>query len=101
MIKIDFNKTKPTFDNGQTKWYLDSYFQKYINNEQANNLPKLENLGCFIVKGDDVKDFVLIDNKQNIVASYHYSNEGFGQMEAIINIIKIAKYYERVERNEI
>lgn len=34
MIKIDFDKAKPDFVNGDFKWYLDKHFQRYIENEQ-------------------------------------------------------------------
>jgi len=59
MIKIDFEKTKPDFVNGEFRWYIDKHFQDYIENKQAENLPKLKGFGCFIVKGNDVEDYVL------------------------------------------
>lgn len=90
---IDFNNTKPNFINGNFKWYVDENIQKYIESQQANNLPKLENLYCFIVKGDDVSDYVLIDNKQNVIAGYSYTIEGYDQILTEINIIKISKYF--------
>ncbi len=98
MVKIDFNKEKCVFDNGTCKWYIDKYFQNYIENEQKINLPKLKGYGCFIVKGKDIEDYVLIDHKQNILASYHYNSEGFGQMEAFINIMKVSKHFDDYEK---
>ena len=102
MKRIDFENTKPDFDNGQTKWYLDKYFNNYIKNVQAENLPSLKNIMCFVVKGESiiaetVEDYVLIDDKQGILASYRYTSEGFQQMESKINIIKITKNYDKHE----
>lgn len=99
---IDFENTKPDFDNGQTKWYLDKYFNNYIKNIQAENLPSLKNVMCFVVKGEcmnseTVEDYVLINDKQDILASYRYTPEGFQQMEAKINIIKIYENYDKHE----
>lgn len=99
MNKINFETEKPVFDNGQTKWYIDSYFKKYIENEQAVNLPKLKGLGCFIVKGIDmngekVEDYVLINHKQETLGAYRYSIEGHDQMTVKINVLKITKHYD-------
>jgi hypothetical protein len=99
MKKINFDTEKPIFDNGHCKWYLDKHFQMYLTNQQAENLPRLEDLRCFIVKGPDIEDYVLIDDKQNILASFKYTQEGFGQMEARINIMKISKNYNDHEVN--
>lgn len=98
MKKIDFEKSKPDFTNGDLKWYIDKHLQSYIENKQANNLPKLKGYGCFIVKGPDVEDLVLIDNKQNVIDGYPYTLEGYGQMEAKINIIKISKHFDEYEK---
>jgi hypothetical protein len=101
MIKIDFDKTKPDFVNGDFKWYIDKHFQNYIENKQAENLPKLIGLGCFIVKSIEVEDYVLIDNKQNVIDAYPYTFEGYGQMEAKINSIKIHKHFEEYEKTNV
>lgn len=97
MKTIDFSTEKPVFTNGEFNWYIDKYFQNYIENTQAENLPKLKNVGCFIVKSSEIEDYVLINNKQEVLAAYPYPN-GFEQMEAKINIIKIAKHYENAEK---
>lgn len=101
MNKIDFGKTKPDFVNGDFKWYIDKHFQNYIENEQADNLPKLKGFGCFVVKSKDVEDYVLIDNKQNVIDGYPYTLKGYGQMVAKINIIKISKHYDEYEKANI
>lgn len=101
MIKIDFEKTKPDFVSGDFKWYIDKHFQDYIENKQAENLPKLKGLGCFVVKSENVEDYVLIDNKQNVIDGYPYTLEGYGQMEAKINIIKISKHFDEHEKVNI
>lgn len=90
-------KTKPTFDNGVCKWYLHDYINKYIKEQNAFNLLPIENMACFIVKGYDVDDLVLIDDKQNVVKSYFNTVEGYEQMLAFINMIKISKYYDNCE----
>ncbi len=101
MKRIDFENTKPTFENGQFKWYVDPYFQKYLENEQADNLPKIKGLGCFVVKTDEIEDYVLIDNKQNIIAGYPYTTHGHEQMLVKINIIKISQHYDEYEKSNI
>lgn len=95
--KIDFEKVKPYFDNGVCKWYVAEYFQNYLNNQQAFNLPPLEGIGCFVVKGVDIEDYVLIDTEQKILGSYRYNHEGFEQMDAKINMLKVSKYYDDEE----
>ena len=101
MIKIDFENTKPDYVNGDFKWYVDKHFQNYIENEQAKNLPGLKGFGCFVVKSKEVEDYVLIDNKQNVIDGYPYTLKGYEQMGAKINIIKILKYYEEYEKANI
>lgn len=101
MNRIDFDKVKPDFVNDTFKWYVDPHFQSYIENSQADNLPRLKGIGCFVVKGKEVEDYVLIDNKQNIIDAYPYTGEGFGQMEAKINIIKISKHFDDYEKDNI
>lgn len=97
MKKIDFANTKPYFDNGKCKWYLETYFNKYIENEQEFNLPALTGLCCFVVKGQDIEDLVLIDDKQKILTSYRYSFNGYDQMKTFINVLKISKHYDENE----
>lgn len=99
--KIEFEKEKVAFDNGHCKWYVCKHFQRYLENEQAENLPKLKGYGCFVVKNDEIEDYVLINNKQTILASFKYTNEGFSQMEARINIMKISKNYDEHEKTNI
>lgn len=101
MKKIDFNKTDPYFVNGDFKWYIDTHFQNYIETKQADNLPKLKGLACFVVKNNDIEDYVLIDNKQNVIDGYPYTFEGYGQMEAKINIIKISKHFDEYEKTNV
>jgi hypothetical protein len=96
MRRIDFDKEVPEFDNGDFKWYVDKYFQDYLENQQAENLPKLKGLGCFIVKGKDVEDYVLIDSYQNVLGGYSYDSNGFDQMTAKINILKISKNFKKL-----
>lgn len=101
MKEINFEETKPYFENGDFKWYVDKHFQNYIENKQADNLPELDGLGCFVVKGKDTEDYVLIDDKQNVISAYPYTLEGYGQMEAKINIIKVSKHFDEHEKTNI
>ena len=95
--KVDLTKEKVFFDNGTTKWYKEPHFNKYLQREQSDNLPKLENLHCFVVIGDRIEDLVLVDEQQNIIACYDYNLKGFEEMEVKINILKIAKHFENNE----
>lgn len=92
-MEIDFNTAEVVHDNGVTKWYVSPYFMSYLAREQSDNLPKLEGYGCFVVKGDGVEDYVLIDSSQSVLAHYPYP-AGAEQMEAKINIMKISKNYD-------
>lgn len=101
MEKIDFTKETVVFDNGHCKWYIEKHLQNHLENKQAENLPRLKGLGCFIVKGEDIEDIVLIDNKQNILATYPYTFNGYDQMMAKITIIKVSKAYEKHEKSNV
>lgn len=96
MKKLDFTNIKPDFETETSLWYFDEYFTKYLAEEQAENLPSLKNLGCFVVnvKEDNAFDYVLIDDQQNILASFPYTIGGLEQMEVRINIMKISKHYD-------
>ena len=101
MKRIDFETEKVYHDNGITKWYIDKHFNEYLLSQQADNLPIIKGFGCFIVKGDDIEDYVLVDANQNVLASFEYTLEGYGQMEARINIMKIDKHYDSYEESNI
>ena len=101
MKRINFDTIKPDFTNVQFKWYKDNHFNTYLTNKQARNLPRLKGLGVFIVKSDDIEDYVLINNKQEVISYYPYTFEGYGQMEAKINIIKVAKHFDDYEGKDI
>jgi len=89
------------FDNGTFKWYVEPYFQNYIESENAGNLPKLKGIGCFVVSGNNKEDLVLIDSYQNILEAYNYDASGFDQMQAKINIIKVSKHFDYHEANNV
>ena len=99
--RIDFDKEIPAHQNAKTKWYINNELQSYIENKQAENLPKLKGFGAFVVTGVNIEDYVLIDNKQNVLGSYCYNNEGYEQMIAKINIIKIDKAYKNHEEANV
>jgi len=103
MKRIDFEKEPVFFDSGYAKWYSDKFFQRYLKNEQAENLPVLEGYGCFIVKGKDrdIEDYVLIDKNQNVIAGYTYNLGGFDQMMCRINIMKINKHFDEYEKSNV
>ena len=93
---INFDIDKPYFVDGTTKWFYSINLNDYIQNKQSFNLLGLKKLFCFVVKGEDVNDLVLIDDKQNVLTFYNYSHSGYEQMIAFINMLKISKYYDRV-----
>lgn len=93
----EFDYRRPDFTHNGFKWYLDDKFNDYISSEQASNLPSLKGLGCFVVISADSQEYVLIDDKQNVISAYPYSPEGQGQMEAKINIIKISQHFNQYE----
>jgi len=97
MKTTDYTNETPDFDNGLCRWYREKRLQKIINTEQAENLPELKDLGCFVVIGPDIKDLVLINDKQEVLQYYSYSFEGIGQMEAFINILKVSEHYKKHE----
>lgn len=100
MKTIDFENTTPDFINGNFKWFADKHFNKYIQREQADNLPALANLMCFVVKNGSVQDYVLINNNQEVLAGYPYPH-GFEEMEAKINILKISKHFDDYEKDDV
>lgn len=93
MLNFDFKKNKPKFINGEFEWYLFEDIQKKIDSEQANNLPKLDNVFCFIVKSKTICDIVLIDNKQNVIDSKPYNYQGIEEIEVKISMMKIYKHF--------
>lgn len=95
--KIDFAKAEPVSDNGKCKWYLEPFFNDYIRNRQADNLPALTHLACFVAKGKDIEDLVLINNNEKILKTSRYNFEGFDSMQAFINVLKISQHYDENE----
>lgn len=98
---IDFEKAVPFYQNDVTKWYTDKKLQTYIGTEQKYNLPILENLYAFAVIGDGISDYVLIDGHQNIFGTYNYTPEGYEQMIAKINFLKIDKHFDEYEKANV
>jgi len=90
----------PYWINGDFKWYIDKKHQDYITKEQADNLPKLTNLGIFRVvnEKENIDDYVLIDDKQQPIKSYTYNSEGAEQLKAFINILKVSEHFEQNEK---
>ena len=81
MERIDFDKVKPDFINGDFKWYIDKHFQNYIENEQRSNLPKLQGIGCFVVKSIDIEDYVTLHNiTMDNINEYRIIVEGEGKL---------------------
>jgi hypothetical protein len=89
---------KPFWVNGDFNWYLDTVNQDFLISKNGFNLPPLKNLQCCIVinEKENVKDFVLIDNKQNIICSYDYPKKQH-EYETKIKMLKIKKYYDECE----
>jgi len=72
MRKINFDK--PTYINLDFKWYLHENLTHYARTVD-NDLPSLGNVGVFVVIGKDVKDIVMIDNKQNILLTSFWNED--------------------------
>jgi len=92
-------KTKePFWVNGDFKWFSDERNQLFLTSQNDFNLPPLNNLQCCIVlnKTENISDFVLIDNKQNVICNYHYPNQQH-EYETKIKMFKIKKYYDICE----
>lgn len=100
MEEID-EKEVPYYDSGTCKWYVAKKLQNYIDEKQSSSLVQLINIGCFIVIGKNIKDLVLIDEKQNILDSYPYNINGCQQIIAKINILKVSKNYEEHEKTNV
>lgn len=94
MRTIDLTKEVEIFDNGTCKWYVHKHFQDYIESKQASNLPLLKGFACFIAKNSEIEDIVLVDHNQNVIDARPNSNEGWEQIEAKINILKISKHFD-------
>lgn len=88
---------KPFWVNGDFKWFLDEKNQLFLTSQNDFNLPPLKNLQCCIVvnKKEDINDFVLIDNKQNVICSYKSNQQH--EYETKIKMLKIIKYYDESE----
>jgi hypothetical protein len=90
----------PYWINGDFKWYIDENYQNYLRREQADNLPSITDLGVFRVvnEKEGIDDYVLINNKQEVIRHYSYNSQGAEQLEAFINISKIDKHFRKHER---
>lgn len=95
------NPDQPVFLNNGYSWYIDRYFQNYLENEQAENLPRLNGYGCFKVTSKEGSEYVLINHKQQVLAVFNYNAEGKDQMQARINIMKVSKHFDDYEKNDI
>lgn len=98
-MKDIFTKENLFFEYGKFKWYTDETHQKYVSSENAENLPALTNLGCFIVVGETV-DYVMINDKQEIICSYPYPSKS-DEYITKINMFKIAKHFDTYEKSNI
>jgi len=95
----DLEKEKPYFTDGDFKWYVEEYFTKYLREKQAENLPSIKNTMCFIVIGKDDENYVVIDNKQNVLLVSHYGKEcSFETMDTKIKAFKINEHFNNYEK---
>lgn len=88
-----FTEENLFFTNGEFKWYKDEYHNNYATSKNAENLPKLDGVGCFIVTDGNITDYVMIDDKQNIICAYDYPAK-FEEYITKINMLKIAKHFD-------
>lgn len=99
MGKIDFDK--PYFETEDFKWYLHENLTHYATTFD-NHLPSLGNVGVFVVIGKDVKDMVMIDNKQNVLLTSFW-NEEFAEdtFKTKLVALKTNKHFETSESKQI
>jgi len=100
---VETKLENPFWINGDFKWYRDEKTQKFLSSENDFNLPALSGLHCCIVinEKEGVKDYVLLDEKQNIICAYDYPSQ-FHEYETKIKMLKIIKHYDDSEkRNDI
>lgn len=94
----DLEKETPYFETKDFKWYVDDYFTNYLKQNQADNLPSIKNTMCFIVVGKDDTNYVVIDNKQNVLLDSHYGLDwSFETMKVRIQAYKINKHFDKNE----
>lgn len=92
---IDTNK-KPYFENGTTKWYKDEELTEFATQRQNDSTPFLGTVMCFAVTGEGISDYVLIDNKQNILLTSHYGvNHSIDTMKTRITALKVSNNFDR------
>lgn len=88
---------KPYFENGTTKWYKDEELTNFATQKQNDNTPSLGTVMCFAVIGEDISDYVLIDNRQNILLTSHYGvKHSEDTMKTRITALKVNNYYEKI-----
>lgn len=94
--------SKPFWVNGNFEWYRDEKTQMFLSSRNDFNLPPLDNLHCCIVinKAENIQDYVLIDDKQNIICAYKYPSQ-YHEYETKIKMLKIVKYYDECERENV
>ena len=93
MVNLENN---PIFDNGITKWYLDQDLTDFASSKQNRKLPSLKDTACFAVIGENISDYVLVNNKQQVLLTSHYGvSHSQETMETRITAYKIQKNYEK------
>lgn len=99
-MHFDITNKSPKYIQGDHKWYECEYVDKYIQTEQAYNLPKLEKLMCFIVINEqmNLNDIVLVDY-DHILKAYSNTLNGYDQMIAFINILKVDEHFKKFEND--
>ena len=96
MQKSHLNE-KPYFENGTTKWYKDEELTDFATQRQNDNTPSLGKVVCFVVIGEGIPDYVLIDDKQNVLLTSHYGvNHSVDTMKTRITALKVSNSYEKV-----
>jgi hypothetical protein len=76
------------------RWSLNEEIQKYINNEQNENLPCLENIVCANVKGQNINLIVLIDNEKRIIDIQQNNFLGKNLMYYKIDLLKLQLHFK-------
>lgn len=78
----------------EQQWSLNEDIQKYINNKQSENLPRLGNVVCANVKGQNINALVLVDNEKRIIDIQQNNFLGKNLMYYKIDLLKLQLHFK-------
>lgn len=92
------NDIEPNFTNDEGwEWYIDKDRTRYVQKDEIKNGNKgLKDVYVFYVRKEDEWNWIVIDNKQNILA-VEYGLDGLGHK---LDILKAAATFNKVENDK-